>query len=117
MEAIKGSVIQTPRGITQEEADWVIDQVFEKAPAEEIQRSLAKFAVQVEVLPEFNKQNHLACALPETPQRGWYGMIGKKFYDKYKSSETLQAAEIELTALMLGVDEVIWGEVDESCAA
>mgnify|MGYP000976789619 FL=1 len=108
MEAIRGSVIQTPRGITQEETDWVINQVFEKAPEEEIQRCLAKLAVQIEVLPEFTKENHLACALPETPQRSWYGMLGKKFYDKYKSSETLPVAEIELTALMLGVDELIW---------
>lgn len=112
-EVLQATRVETPRGISLADSDWVIEQVFERVPEEEIQRSLGKFAVQLEVLPEFNKENHLSCILPETPGNSWYRKIGKKFWDKYRSAETVPTAELEISAICQNVDTVIWGELNE----
>lgn len=105
----RGTALQAPRGLSLAESDQVVFALIEKSPPEEVERSLAKFAVQLEVFPEFTVGNHIACAQPETPGNSWYRMIGKKMWDKYRCSDFDQA-EVEITAVCLDVDSVIWGE-------
>lgn len=82
-------------------------------PPEELERSLAKLAIQIALEPAFSVRNHVACAQPEVPGRTWMGAIKKVRHEKFGDTKGFNEADYELEAIMQDLDEQIWGEIED----
>lgn len=111
-EILRGSLATAVSGISQEEAEVCLEQIFERSTADNIQCNLAKFCVQLEAFPDFTVSNHVTCATKESPGRSWYGEIGKIMWQKYKCTEFDQA-HVEIIAVCQNTDVDIWGPVGD----
>lgn len=108
-EAIHGTRIET--GFSPEDYLACRDRLVEIVPHEELERSLAKLAIQVALESSFSISNHVACARPQAVGRTWMGMIKKVRHEKFGDTKGFNEAEYELEAIMQDSDDIIWGSV------
>lgn len=106
-QAIRGQFIETQR-ITSEERRWCEEELERQVPPEELERSLAKLAIQFAMENSFTPKNHVTCALPERPGRSWYGEIKKVRHQKFGTTEGFDPAGYEIEAICQDLDTVIW---------
>lgn len=111
-EAIHGTAIES--GFGAEEYLDARQRLIDLVAPEEVERSLAKLAIQIALEPAFSVANHVSCAQPERPGRSWLGAIKKVRHEKFGDTQGFDAADYEIEALMQDLDEVIWGEIKET---
>lgn len=109
-QAIRGTRIETPN-LTPEEHQYAREELERLVPPPELERSLAKLAIQVALEPSFSVKNHITCASPQAKGRTWMGAIAKVRHQKFGDTKGFDPSDYEIEAVMQDLDEVIWGEV------
>lgn len=104
---IHGNFIESGR-LSQEDIQQAKDQLAIRVPQEELERSLAKLSIQLVMESGFSVANHVTCAMPETKERSWFGIIKKIRHEKYKSLDGFDPAGYEIEALCQDLDDIIW---------
>ena len=107
-EAIRGQKVES-ENLTLEQRQWCEEELERLVPPEQLERSLAKLAIQLVMEPSFTPSNHVACAKPERPGRTWYGEIKKVRHTRFGDTNGFDPSGYEIEALMRDTDEVIWG--------
>ena len=108
-EPIHGTRIET--GFSPEDYLECRERLIEIGPPEEVERSLARLAIQITLEPSFSNSNHVACARPQAVGRTWMGAIKKVRHEKFGDDKGFNAGDYEVEAIMQDLDEVIWGTI------
>jgi len=91
-----------------DEHQEILEVLGQIEPPREADRALAKYAVQRSLRLPFTVGEHIECASPETEVRTWGKKCLQAFRYKFGNEDGFLVADLELEALMLDLEEVIY---------